>query len=278
MTTSPLNEQSPNAAPRRRRVVLRRLAAVAVTGLGIVGAWALGPQLAAQSADTTQVQEKPPSRILHTETKLYSQNDEELVIRDFFQDRRGGVFLDVGAGPWKNNSTTLYLEKHLDWTGVSVDALERYRKGYEKNRPGSRFEAYAVTDRSGGTIPFYALGDLSSTDPSWKDRFRKVADRTARVIEVPQITLNDLLDRLEVERIDFLSMDIEGGEEKALAGFDIERFAPELVCIEMKGGVESQALREYFESHGYDMLTAYRPYDSVNRYFARRTDKSPRTP
>ena len=32
--------------------------------------------------------------ILGTEKKLYSQFDEELIIRDFFQDRRGGVFPD----------------------------------------------------------------------------------------------------------------------------------------------------------------------------------------
>ncbi len=44
---------------------------------------------------------------------LYSHGKEELIIRDFFQDRRGGVFLDVGFAFPKKNSTTYYLEKHL---------------------------------------------------------------------------------------------------------------------------------------------------------------------
>ena len=35
--------------------------------------------------------------ILGTEKTLYSQHDEELIIRDFFQDRREGFFLDVGC-------------------------------------------------------------------------------------------------------------------------------------------------------------------------------------
>ena len=56
----------------------------------------------------------PPRRdILGTEKKLYSQFDEELIIRDFFQDRRGGFFLDVGAAWPLRNNNTYYLEKHL---------------------------------------------------------------------------------------------------------------------------------------------------------------------
>ncbi|MEM1206814.1 MAG: FkbM family methyltransferase [Acidobacteriota bacterium] len=239
--------------------------------MGILGCVASKAEVSAHPDDNVGKNENARHRILLTETKRYSQNDEELIIRDFFEDRRGGVFLDVGAGPWKHHSTTLYLEKHLGWTGISVDALKRYRRGYEKHRPGTRFEAYAVTDQSGGTIPFYVAGDVSSTDSTWKDRFRGTRDREPRVVEVPQITLNDLLDGLEVKKIDFLSMDIEGGEKKALAGFDIARFAPELVCIEMNESEKAQALVPYFESHGYEMLTFYRAYDRVNRYFARRS-------
>ena len=39
----------------------------------------------------------------------YSQFAEEWIIRDFFKDRRGGVFVDVGANHYKNDSTTFYL-------------------------------------------------------------------------------------------------------------------------------------------------------------------------
>ena len=61
--------------------------------------------------------------ILGTEKAHYSQHDEELVIRDFFQDQRGGFFLDVGCGHPIQASNTYYLEKHLGWTGFGVDAL-----------------------------------------------------------------------------------------------------------------------------------------------------------
>jgi len=57
---------------------------------------------------------------------LYSQDDEETLIRAFFADHRGGSFLDVGAGDPIRDSTTYYLEKHLGWHGIAVDAIAVY--------------------------------------------------------------------------------------------------------------------------------------------------------
>src|SRR5512140_2589670 len=53
---------------------------------------------------------------------LYSQDDEETLIRAFVHDRRGGFFLDVGASDPIRSSTTYYLEKHLGWKGIAIDA------------------------------------------------------------------------------------------------------------------------------------------------------------
>ena len=51
-------------------------------------------------------------------------------------------------------------------------------------------------------------------------------------------------------------MDIEGAEPIALAGFDIERFRPELVGIEVFPQNEEKIL-EYFGAHGYRRLDEY---------------------
>src|SRR5688500_5143330 len=39
-----------------------------------------------------------------------SLNFEELIIRDYFSERRDGVFVDVGAYHYRNGSNTYYLE------------------------------------------------------------------------------------------------------------------------------------------------------------------------
>ena len=90
-------------------------------------------------------------------------------------------------------------------------------------------------------------------------------------IRVPIITLDDLLDREGVEKIDLISMDIEGHEPKAFAGFDIERFAPKLLVVEGK----NEWVNKYLVDHGYRQIERYKKYDSVNRYYERATKISP---
>jgi hypothetical protein len=69
-----------------------------------------------------------------------------------------------------------------------------------------------------------------------------------------------------VQRIDFMSMDIETWEPKALAGFDIDRFKPQLVCIEVHEEVRQQII-DYFARHRYVVVGKYLRADPVNLYY-----------
>jgi FkbM family methyltransferase len=207
-----------------------------------------------------------PEDILATGHKLYSQHDEELIIRHFFDDKKGGVFLDVGCWDWKEGSTTLFLEEQLGWSGIGVDAQGEVRAGYEEHRPRTTFKNYIVTDHSGSTEKLYVAGQISSINEHHVDQFPGAEWYEPEPIQVPAITLDDLLTKEGVAHIDFLSMDIEGAEPKALAGFDIQKYAPSLVCIESSPEIRD-AIMQYFTTHEYERIDAYLPYDSVNWYF-----------
>jgi FkbM family methyltransferase len=207
-----------------------------------------------------------PKDILANGTKHYSQHDEELVIRHFFNDQRGGVFLDIGCWDWKEGSTTLYLEERLGWSGIGVDAQAHLRAGYEQHRPRTKFLNYIVTDHSGAIEPLYVAGQISSINETHVEQFPGAQWYEPAPIEVPTITLDDLLSQNMVERIDFMSMDIEGAEPRALAGFDIQKYKPRLVCIESAPNLRDPIM-QYFTTHGYERIDEYLPYDSVNWYF-----------
>jgi FkbM family methyltransferase len=217
-----------------------------------------------------QIRNAPGRTGILTEEKRYSLLDEELIIRDFFQDRKGGFFVDVGCAWPIKASNTYYLEEQLGWTGIGVDALDDYAAGWKEKRPSSKFFSYLVTSTSGGSGAFFKSPDigLSSMD---RDRAAgtNYANKMEPVkIEVPMITLNDLLDREGVEKIDLLSMDIEGHEPEALAGFDIGRFQPELIVIEG----DNRAVTKYLNQHGYEQIERYVPFDPINRYFRRKQE------
>lgn len=206
------------------------------------------------------------------EEKRYSLFDEELIIRDFFQDRGGGVFVDVGCAWPIYANNTYYLEKHLDWTGIGIDALDDYAEDWKRERPNSKFFRYLVTDRSGGTGTFFRSPNtgLSSTNQDRAAGKNYGDSLEPEKLEIPRITLDDLLDREGIEKIDLLSMDIEGHEPKALAGFDIDRFRPDLVVVEGK----SRAVTKYFHEHGYEEIERYIPFDGINRYFQRKPESA----
>ncbi len=60
----------------------------------------------------------------------------------------------------------------------------------------------------------------------------------------------------------------------ALAGFDIERYRPALVCIEAHEEVRRRVL-DYFAGHGYRRVEAYDGLDPLNYYFTPQNPGSP---
>jgi FkbM family methyltransferase len=194
----------------------------------------------------------------------FSQFGEEWIIRDYFRDRREGVFLDVGSSHYKEFNNTYYLETVLGWSGIAVDALQEFARGYEENRRRTKFVAMFASDIADSKVQFFVADQhqVSSSDPNFTKRYGE----SGKPREVPTTTLTALLDQAAISKIDFLSMDIELAEPKALAGFDIDRFKPELVCIEAHPEVRQQIL-DYFAAHGYVVVGKYLRLDPHNLYF-----------
>lgn len=68
--------------------------------------------------------------------------------------------------------------------------------------------------------------------------------------------------------LDLLCLDIEQGEPAALAGFDIARFRPALVCVEVGTPLVRDSVIPYFAEHAYERIDEYLAYDWVNWYYA----------
>lgn len=195
----------------------------------------------------------------------YSHNVEEWVVRDFFQDRRDGVFVDIGSADARKGSNTYYLESALNWSGIAVDALEEHASSYREFRPRTRFFAYFVAERSGEPVTLYVPPTTTESSSYLRDFAALHATSPLAERTVGTITLDDLLSGAGVTRIDFLSMDIEMAEPRALAGFDVDRFRPSLVCIEAHLPVRQQIL-DYFAKHGYVLVGRYLWTDLVSLY------------
>lgn len=194
----------------------------------------------------------------------YSEGPEEWIIRDFFNDRRGGFFVDVGANHYSRFSKTYYLERALGWSGLAIEPQRVFAADYARHRPRTKFLPFFVSDVSNEQAKMYVLRSnrvVTSGSRAFVEQYgRNPEEQTATTI-----TLNDLLESEGVQRVDFLSIDIELWEPKALAGFDIDRYRPALVCIEALGPVR-QFILDYFAKHGYTVIGAYLRADTQNLY------------
>jgi FkbM family methyltransferase len=240
--------------PRRRFFRLDALEVVLVVALAVVVTWT-----AARQHYSVPVEARA-FRAMYGRS-VDSQYDEELFIRDFFNGRRAGFFVDVGANDYRKYNNTYYLEERLGWSGIAVDALGEFAADYERYRPRTRFFSFFVSDVSDTRARFWA-----SRNPLLSSSEHDAAGRDATAREVATITLDDLLTREGVTKVDFLTMDIELAEPKALAGFDLQRFRPDLVCIEAHLHVR-QPILDYFTRRGYVVAGRYLRADERNLYF-----------
>ena len=200
---------------------------------------------------------------------LYFQHGEELIIREFFHDRRNGNYVDIGAAWGDRASTTFYLERELHWRGIGVDALAFYGKTWKEARPDSTFLNYAVSDTGGELVDFYQayIPAISSMHPEMLEHWGYPVEK-AKTRQVETIRLDDLLKDHRIEKIDFLSTDAEGSEPQVLKGFTLARYRPELICIERWPKDEiQQFILGYFESGGYRKMQEYEERDTINWYF-----------
>ena len=189
-----------------------------------------------------------------------SQFAEEWIVRDAFQDKREGIFVDVWASQYQTRSVTYTLETRLAWSGLAIEAQQEYGADYLEHRPKTRFIAAFVSDTDDSTqrlyIPTHSPVEASGHAPTSVKETR----------DVPTATLNRILQDAGITRIDLLNLDVEGFEMKALAGFDIDRYKPALLCIEAHRE-NRQAMLDYFHAHGYVVVGAYLRIDPLNLYF-----------
>lgn len=192
----------------------------------------------------------------------FSAGLEEFLARSFFNDLRGGVFVDIGASDAVKGSNTYRLERNLGWSGLAVDADAAVAPSYYV-RPRTRFVlAFAAASDGGTALLHKGEGGSSSGQRAFTEQFGALSG----VAEVPRRSLESLLEEAQVGPIDFLSMDIELGEPEALSSFAIGQHHPRLVCVEAHRPTR-QWLLNYFSRNGYVLVADYLQADRLNLWF-----------
>jgi FkbM family methyltransferase len=147
-----------------------------------------------------------------------SRSDEERLLKEFLP--RDGFFVDVGANDPVVGSQTWFLEQQ-GWRGLLVEPQPHFAERLWRERK-SKVVQKACGERKdiGKVLPLTILGTNAALFP---DRVFDRIDDDARTVDVEIDTLDNMLIGEGVDRVDYVSLDIEGYEVDALRGFDIAR-------------------------------------------------------
>jgi FkbM family methyltransferase len=123
---------------------------------------------------------------------------------------RAGFFLEIGANDGFTLSNTIYLEENFGWKGILVEANKKYMTSLGE-RKNSVVVNKAVSSKKGREefIDAGLYGGLKASLDSMHYRHTKDAE----CITVDCMSLQEVLDMADApQQIDFISIDVEGGE------------------------------------------------------------------
>ena len=161
-----------------------------------------------------------------------------------------GTFVDVGANDPIAGSKTWRLEQ-AGWDGLLVEPLSEHVQRLRQLRRAKVADvACAGPEHDGGSLTLRVAG-LGGSESSLGAFIRpQVVERETRTVRVR--TLDSLVEEFAIERVDFLSIDVEGFEMEVLSGFSLQQFRPKLVLLE--DHVFDHRLHRYMQSHCYRLV------------------------
>lgn len=167
---------------------------------------------------------------------------------DLFARKRGGFFVEAGACDGVGASNTFVLERQLGWKGICVEPNDEFFARLAANR-SCACENVCLSDER-GTVRFRSAGYYGGIEERLSDHhFEDFKDGTVQ--EKPCVLLEDLLVKHDAPRvIDYLSLDLEGGELAVLKSFPFDRY--DVLAMTVEQGCAGIA--PFLEAQGYERV------------------------
>ena len=169
-------------------------------------------------------------------TKIYSQDGEDLLALRFFSSMQSGFYLDIGAHHPKRFSNTYLLYKK-GWRGINIDAMPGSMIPFNLYRPKDINIEIAI-GKNEETKTFFIFNEpaLNTFDANLAiERTKNPAYKIVQKAEIKICPLTKILKQYlpANQKIDFLTIDVEGLDLEILKTNDWVTYRPTLVCVEI---------------------------------------------
>ncbi len=197
--------------------------------------------------------------------RFYAKNGQDrYLLESFFRGKRGGVFIEVGAGDGESASNSLFFEETMHWSGLCIEPAPAAFPTLRARRKAACVAA--------AVAPFEGLADYLECDPSSNGQrlsglpcyfgpahIEQVRGLTTgkRVLQVPALRLASLLEQHAFGDIDLCAIDAAGAEVAILDDLDVKRFRISVLTV--RHAADEAALLDCATRKGYEFVARLGP-------------------
>ena len=190
-----------------------------------------------------------------TYKKSYSMDGEDIFLANYFKNKTNGFYVDIGCYHPIHRNNTLLLHKK-GWTGINVDIHEFSIYLFKYLRPKDFNYNYAVSNKD-GFEEMYFQKKLSQISTIEEKRSKEVFQGNIKRSKIKSLKLDTILSQTKLKniKIDLLDIDVEGADLKVLEGFSINKYQPELICIEIHDkDIKRSKIYDYLNKFNYKLV------------------------
>jgi len=178
---------------------------------------------------------------------------------DYLSGIENGFYIEAGAFDGIVQSNTKFLEEEYNWTGILVEPSIVFND-LKKNRPFNILinKCLVSNEYKDNKINGYFNQGLMSGINNFNN------SKDDKIVQVECETLTSILDRLEIKKIDFFSLDVEGYEKSVLEGLDLKKYRPTYILIEIFENNRQLVFNYMIENHYIflENITNYNRFDN----------------
>lgn len=186
---------------------------------------------------------------------------DRYINENYFKNKIGGVFVDIGAHDGESLSNTFFFEKALNWSGICIEPHPKIFSKLKQNRKCILVEGCAWSEDTNkvfrmiegysemlsGIVEVYEDQHVERINKEVESLNQKTTDINMKCYDINKLLLDN-----NFKKIDFLSLDIEGGELEVLKCIDFYKFNIKTIAVE--NNYENKDIRNLLFSKGYNLV------------------------
>jgi len=187
-----------------------------------------------------------------------------------------GIMVEVGAATPDYISNSYHWKKN-GWRCICVEPNPYFVELHKKE--DSEIYEYACSNQDIDNVDFVIVGKLEENTQksfhsfshiqnssitemdipkSWKDVYGKLQKET---IKISVRKLDTILKETKIKKIDILTIDVEGNEDKVLEGINLQIYKPKIIVLENIKKIFN--FIEILNPYGYNHIMTCGEYDEI---------------